>query len=405
MSFLDKIRPGKMLHAKELRERYTVYPPERPANMPIRDFAAAVTGGDRIIAEIKHRSPSHPAFTQPARPATLARLYQRNGAAAQSIVVDQEHFGTSLADVAEVKAACDLPVLTKDFVVDETQITEAWAAGADCVLLIVRMLEGQRLTALLAFAHDLGLHVLVECHDLTDIEMATAAGARIVGVNNRNLATLRTDLAHGAGMLPHLPGGVIRVSESGLYTRDDILTMAEHGADTFLIGHALLRSDDPGRKVAELSAREPEERTRVKVCGITNVEDARMAQAAGADILGLILADSPRQVDPDQGRAIRQALPRTRLCGVFVDPSLEELAGAAETIDLDLVQLHGQESPDFARAVRDRLGLPVIKALTPDQATPENTALYEGRRLHPGGPAQGHGTRAFQPRRLPARRV
>lgn len=393
MSFLEKIRPIKIKHAKELRSRYTVYKPERPASMPIRDFEVALTGEDRIIAEIKHRSPSHPAFVQPARPATLARIYQRNGAAALSIVVDADHFGTSLADVAEVRAATNLPILTKDFIVDEAQITEAWAAGADAVLLIVRMLEVARLKELLIFAHDLGLHVLVECHDRDDIEQALGAGARLVGVNNRNLATLTTDLSHGAGMLPHLPAGVVRISESGLYTRADILTMAGHGADAFLIGHALLQAADPGRKVAELGGREPEQGLRVKVCGLTSVEDARLAHEAGADILGLILADSPRRVGRDDGRAIRAALPETRLCGVFVNPSVGEVEEAATALGLDLVQLHGQESPELVREVRDRTGLPVIKALTPDQADPDTARHYQAAAYIlvdlPKGPEKG----------------
>lgn len=376
MSFLDRIRPSKVKHASDLRDLYTVYPPQRPAHWPIRDFQAAVTGGDRLIAEIKEKSPSHPEFRQPASPADLARFYRRGGAAALSIVVDREHFGTSLSDVAAVKGSVDLPVLTKDFIVDEAQISEAWAAGADAVLLIVSMLDGPTLTRLLTFAHDLGLHVLVECHDRAEIESAVSAGARLVGVNNRNLATLTTDLAHGARMLPHLPADVIRISESGLYGRDDILTMAGHGADAFLVGHALLQHPDPGRKVAELSGREPERALRVKICGITGIEDARLALGAGADILGLILAESPRRVAPELGRDIRAALPDARLCGVFVDPDLPELEAAVSAMDLDLIQLHGAESPEFVREVRDRLGRPVIKALDPQQATPENARSY-----------------------------
>lgn len=380
MSFLDKIRPGKEQHAKMLRNSYTVHKAMRPGDFPIRDFPKALTGGGRLtrlIAEIKAKSPSHPAFRQPASPASLARFYRRNGAAALSIVVDAEHFGTSLSDVAAVKAAVDLPVLTKDFIVAEEQISEAWAAGADAVLLIVGMLDEGSLKRLLAFAHGLGLHVLVECHDRREIELAGAAGASIVGVNNRNLATLETDLSHGAGMLPHLSANVIRVSESGLYSRDDILTMAGHGADAFLVGHALLQHPDPGRKVAELSGKEDAGALRIKICGITNVDDARSAHDAGADILGLICAESPRRVSLDSGRAIRKALPNARLCGVFVDPRWEDLTAAVANLDLDMIQLHGEESPDFVRKVRDHFGCPVNKALTPDQATPERVAAYD----------------------------
>ncbi len=377
MSFLKKIRPAKEAEVRALRAALAQVKPRRIGDRPVRDFAAALQGGQRLIAEIKHKSPSHPQFQQLATPATLARAYRRNGAAALSIVTDAAHFGTSLADVAAVRSAVPLPVLVKDFVIDETQLTAAWAAGADAVLLIVRMLKADRLQTLLRHAHDLGLHVLVECHDRTDIELALASEARLIGVNNRNLATLTTDLAHGAAMMPLVPQTVTRISESGLYTRADIEHMAGHGADAFLVGHALLHSHDPGRKVAELCGRESETAIRVKTCGLTSAEDAVMAHQAGADFLGLIFAPSRRQVSPDTARAIRQAVPRARLCGVFVDEPVDRVASLAETCDLDLIQLHGDESPAVCREVAHATGRPLIKALTADRATPERAARYD----------------------------
>jgi len=196
MSFLQKILPLKQAEVVELKQAYASSKPTRPDDLPVREFHAAMLGGYRLIAEIKHKSPSHASFYQPASPATLARAYKRNGAAALSIVTDAPNFGTSLSDVAAVKAAVDLPVLVKDFVIDEVQLLAAWAAGADAVLLIVRMLDETRLNELLAYAQSLGLHVLVECHDQSDIDLAIAAKAQLIGVNNRNLATLTTDLNH-----------------------------------------------------------------------------------------------------------------------------------------------------------------------------------------------------------------
>jgi indole-3-glycerol phosphate synthase/phosphoribosylanthranilate isomerase len=376
MSFLQMILPSKQAEVATLRAALAQATPTRADNGPVRDFAAALQGGNRLIAEIKRKSPSHPSFRQLATPANLARTYRRNGAAALSIVTDAAHFGTSLEDVAVVRAAAALPVLVKDFVIDEVQVLAAWAAGADAVLLIVRMLDRLRLGELLAYAESLGLHVLVECHDRTDIDLALAARARLIGVNNRNLATLTTDLAHGAAMLPHLARPAVRVSESGLYVRADIEHMAALGADAFLVGHALLGSRDPGRKVAELLGREREGELRVKTCGITTPADALLAHHAGAHVLGLIFAPSARQVDVTQARQIRQAVPEARLCGVFVDAPPAAVAAAAEACDLDLIQLHGSETPEACREVAELCGRPLIKALAVDQATPALAATY-----------------------------
>lgn len=375
MSFLQKILPAKQAEVRTLRAVLAQAKPVRTSE--VRDFATALKGGDRLIAEIKRKSPSHPEFHQLASPATLARAYLRNGAAALSIVTDAPHFGTSLADVAAVKAAVSLPVLVKDFVIDEVQLLAAWVAGADAVLLIVRMLDGDRLGELLKYAHSLGLHVLVECHDQADIDLAINAEARLIGVNNRNLATLTTDLSHGAAMMPGVPKQATRISESGLYRRSDILCLAAVGADAFLVGHALLQSRDPGRKVAELSGREAEDGRRVKTCGITNVADAVMAHEAGSHILGLILANSPRQVAAEQILKIRAAVPNARLCGVFVDEQLDEVATVAHRCDLDLIQLHGHESPEYCQQLAEASGLPLIKALAADEATCELAATYD----------------------------
>jgi len=377
MSFLKKILPAKQAEVELLRQAFAKTEPQRIAQMPVRDFSAALLDGNKLIAEIKHKSPSHSSFYQPASPATLARVYQRNGAAALSIVTDTPNFGTSLSDVAAVKEAVILPVLVKDFVIDEVQLLAAWAAGADAVLLIVRMLSKSRLNELLNYAHNLGLHVLVECHDQTDIDLALAAKAKLIGVNNRNLATLTTDLSHGAALLPGVPKPAIRISESGLYQRRDILHMAGQGADAFLVGHALLHSRDPGRKVAELCGHELETVLRVKTCGITNIADALIAHEAGSNILGLIFASGERMVGVERACAIRQAVPKAKLCGVFVNENPQKITEIAKSCDLDLIQLHGNESPDTCKQLAESTGLPLIKALTPNLATAEHAGVYD----------------------------
>lgn len=230
----------------------------RAAAQPVRDFRAALAGGGRVIAEIKRRSPSVPAFRHGGDPARLARTYRDNGAAAISIVTDAPNFGTGLGDVTFVRTAVGLPVLVKDFVIDDYQVLEARAAGADALLLIARILAPAPLARLLGRVRELGMEALVECHDEADVEQSVAAGARIIGVNNRDLGTLATALGTCERLLPLVPAGVLRVAESGIWYRVDVVELARRGADAFLVGGALLSSADPGRKLRELLGTEPE---------------------------------------------------------------------------------------------------------------------------------------------------
>ena len=381
MNFLERIRPSKVAEAEALRKQFAATPPARPAGMPVRDFGAALTDGGGIIAEVKRTSPSDPSLQRLGPPGALARAYRRGGACALSIVTDAPHFGTSLADVASLRDAVDLPILTKDFIIDAAQIQAAWAAGADAVLLIVSMLDSNSLKELLGVARELGLAVLVECHDEAEISMAQDAGAALIGVNNRNLKTLSTDLSHGESLLPFVGDGMghhaITVSESGLNRRKDIERMAMAGADAFLIGHALLLSPDPGRKVAELSGLQAEGARQVKICGLTHPEDALAAHESGAHLLGLIFAGGPRKVDLEQALAIREAVPEARLCGVFQDQDPIEIARVVDRCDLDLIQLHGDESSAFCRRLAEETGRPLIKALRPNQVVAETLDSYD----------------------------
>ena len=362
MNFLERIRPVKEAEVAALRARFALAPPRR-SGPPVRDFAAALGGGERLIAEVKRCSPSDPGFRQDAAVERLAAVYQRGGAAAVSIVTDRANFGTSLDDVAALRAASSLPVLAKDFVLDEVQVQAAWAAGADAVLLIARLLSPARLAELLACVRSLGLESLVECHDEADIRAALAAGATLVGLNNRDLNALTTDVGLTARMLPLLPDGVVKVAESGIDRRDQVTALAARGADAFLVGHALLKHADPGRKLRQLLGTEDEDAPLLKICGLTDVADATAAHAAGADLLGVIFAASERRVDPARALAIRSAVPGARLVGVFRDEAPDRVADIALACGLDLLQLHGAESPSECTALRNRTGLPVIKAL------------------------------------------
>jgi indole-3-glycerol phosphate synthase len=225
---------------------------DRAARVSVRPFRPAIRGGDRIIAEIKRKSPSVPAFKQNGPVEDLARTYHANGAAAISIVTDAEHFGTCLADVALVREAVPLPVLVKDFVIDGYQVVEARAAGADALLLMARILTPAELGALLARVRDQGMSSLVECHDAEDLHKAVAAGATTIGINNRNLRTLTVSLETTRQLAAELPPDACTVSESGIDRRDQIEELSALGIDAFLIGGSLLSADDPGAKLREL---------------------------------------------------------------------------------------------------------------------------------------------------------
>ncbi|MCC6402925.1 MAG: indole-3-glycerol-phosphate synthase [Fimbriimonadaceae bacterium] len=222
---------------------------------PVRGFRSALTAAERrpaLIAEIKRRSPSRRAEWPGIVPARFAALYQASGAAALSVLTDGPGFGGSPQDLREARAACSLPVLRKDFTVGELDVYEARAMGADAILLIVRGLDDAELRGLGQLASSLGLAALVEVHDRGELERALASGAEIVGVNNRDLANFQTTLEPSLELLPKIPPGVTRVSESALHSTEDVRSVHESGADCVLIGTAFCSASDPGAKVREV---------------------------------------------------------------------------------------------------------------------------------------------------------
>ena len=224
-------------------------PPPRPVLEPLRRSAHI-----GVIAEVKRRSPGAGAIDPDLDPLRLSAEYEAGGAFAISVLTDAKWFGGSLDDLRGVRDARGVPVLRKDFVIDEIQVTEARAAGADLVLLIVRILEPAMLRDLRAMIHGLGMTALVEVHDEWEVEAALEAGAGLVGVNNRNLTVFRTDLAVTERLARYVPGDVLLVSESGIRDGDDVARVAAAGADAVLVGEALVRGASPGGLVAEMAA-------------------------------------------------------------------------------------------------------------------------------------------------------
>ena len=218
-----------------------------------RGFAAALrrAPAPAVIAEFKRASPSKGEIRPSAEPAAIAASYEAAGAAALSVLTDGPFFSGSLADLAAARAATSLPVLRKDFIVHPIQVAEARATGADAVLLIVATLSDEELTALLAEASRLGIDALVEVHEETEAERAVAAGATLVGVNNRDLRPFVTDPVVTKRLAPHLAGRTI-VAESGIDSPATIADLSAAGAHAFLIGEALMTAPDPGLRLAEL---------------------------------------------------------------------------------------------------------------------------------------------------------
>jgi indole-3-glycerol phosphate synthase len=211
-----------------------------------------------VIAECKRRSPSRGILRRDYDPVAIARSYERAGAAAISVLTEPAFFDGALSHLERVREAVDLPVLRKDFVVDGYQVVEARAAGADALLLIVAALDDETLRHLLALAGDEGLAALVEVHDHVELDRALAAGATLVGVNNRNLRTLAVDVDTSHRLIDGVPDSVVAVAESGLRTAADLAALTRAGFDAFLVGERLVSEADPGTALAALLA--PEER-------------------------------------------------------------------------------------------------------------------------------------------------
>ena len=222
-----------------------------------RDFVGAIrakiaAGNAAVIAEIKKASPSKGVIRADFNPAEIAKSYEAGGAACLSVLTDLEYFQGSADYLKQARAACNLPVLRKDFMIDAYQVYEARAMGADCILLIVAALELSQMRELETIAHELGMAVLVEVHDGDELELALQLETPLVGINNRNLRTFAVTLQTTLGLLDRLPDDRIIVTESGIFTTDDVKLMTDNNVHTFLVGEAFMRQPEPGVELAKV---------------------------------------------------------------------------------------------------------------------------------------------------------
>lgn len=224
---------------------------------PARDFVGAIrnkiaAGKAAVIAEIKKASPSKGVIRADFRPADIAASYEQGGAACLSVLTDEQYFQGSADYLKQARAACSLPVLRKDFMIDEYQVYEARAMGADCILLIAAALSLAQMQQLEAVAHGLGMAVLVEVHNGEELAQAIQLTTPLLGINNRNLRTFEVTLDTTLGLLNQISGDKIVVTESGIFTADDVKLMRDHAVHTFLVGEAFMRQDNPGAELAKV---------------------------------------------------------------------------------------------------------------------------------------------------------
>ncbi len=255
MSILERIVAAKRneLEAAMRAVPYADIERKASAAAPPRPFADALRARrPAVIAEAKRASPSRGVLRASFDAAAIARSYEKAGAACLSVLTDREFFQGSAVDLVEARAACRLPVLRKDFMLEPYQVLESRAMGADCILLIAACLAPMQMRSLEAIARELGMAVLVEVHDARELELALALETPLIGINNRNLRTFETRLETTLELLPGIAPGRTVITESGILSSADVARMREHGVPAFLVGEAFMRAADPGAALREL---------------------------------------------------------------------------------------------------------------------------------------------------------
>jgi indole-3-glycerol phosphate synthase/phosphoribosylanthranilate isomerase len=349
---------------EEMRQRASEQP--RP-----RDLLAAFEPRSQVhmIAEVKRASPSKGMLAPHLDPVETARLYEANGAAAISVLTEPHFFLGAPEYLTAIKKAVNVPVLCKDFIVDEYQVYEARVWGADAILLICAILDDTQLRYLLRLANEYHMRCLVEVHSCEEAQRAVDAGAKVIGVNSRDLATFKMNPYLLRELRQIIPTDRVVVAESGIHTGADARRLARYDVQAMLVGESLVKSQNIPAQMHTL-LHEANAGTQVKICGLRTSEHIHVAAEAGADLLGFIFHEpSHRYIQPQQVRSVLEvgesfapaiegrATPD--LVGVFVNKEATFINDVIEQAGLHFVQLHGNETPAFCQ----RIQRPVIKAL------------------------------------------
>ena len=343
-------------------------------------FEAALRQQDfKFICEVKKASPSKGIIAEHFPYFDIAKEYEVAGAAAISVLTEPDFFKGDKKYLQEIASTVKIPVLRKDFIIDEYQIYQAKVWGASAILLICACLDVPTLTKFRELADSLGLSSLVEAHDEHEVQMAIDCGARIIGVNNRNLKDFTVDVQNSVRLRNLVQDDVIFVSESGLETPEDIQVLRDNNIGVALMGETFMRSPNKVEKLAYLYG--PTYYTpKVKMCGISKVETIPAVVEAKPDYMGLVFASSKRQVTVDQAKTLVEELHKQytkrynngaeqsnddeiKTVGVFVNETLDNLVSIATEANLDVVQLHGDEDEAFIQSLKGRTNVEVWKAV------------------------------------------
>ena len=343
-------------------------------------FEAALRQQDfNFICEVKKASPSKGIIAEHFPYLDIAKEYEVAGAAAISVLTEPDFFKGDKKYLQEIASTVKIPVLRKDFIIDEYQIYQAKVWGASAILLICACLDVPMLTKFRELADSLGLSSLVEAHDEHEVQMAIDCGARIIGVNNRNLKDFTVDVQNSVRLRNLVQDDVIFVSESGLETPEDIQVLRDNNIGVALMGETFMRSPNKVEKLAYLYG--PTYYTpKVKMCGISKVETIPAVVEAKPDYMGLVFAPSKRQVTVDQAKTLVEELHKQytkrynngaeqsnndeiKTVGIFVNETLDNLVTIATEVNLDVVQLHGDEDEAFIQSLKERTNVEVWKAV------------------------------------------
>ena len=336
-------------------------------------FEAALRQQDfNFICEVKKASPSKGIIAEHFPYLDIAKEYEMAGAAAISVLTEPDFFKGDKKYLQEIANTVKIPVLRKDFIIDEYQIYQAKVWGASAILLICACLDVPTLTKFRELADSLGLSSLVEAHDEHEVQMAIDCGARIIGVNNRNLKDFTVDVQNSVRLRNLVQDDVIFVSESGLETPEDIQVLRDNNIGVALMGETFMRSPNKVEKLTYLYG--PTYYTpKVKMCGISKVETIPAVVEAKPDYMGLVFAPSKRQVTVEQAKILIEELHKqcinhydtkvVKTVGVFVNETLDNLVRIADTANLDAVQLHGDEDEAFIQSLKERTNVEVWKAI------------------------------------------
>ena len=355
-------------------------------------FEAALRQQDfNFICEVKKASPSKGIIAEHFPYLEIAKEYEVAGAAAISVLTEPDFFKGDKKYLQEIASTVKIPVLRKDFIIDEYQIYQAKVWGASAILLICACLDVPTLTKFREIADSLGLSSLVEAHDEAEVQMAIDCGARIIGVNNRNLKDFTVDVQNSVRLRNLVQDDVIFVSESGLETPEDIQVLRDNNIGVALMGETFMRSPNKVEKLAYLYG--PTYYTpKIKMCGISKVETIPAIVDAKPDYMGLVFAPSKRQVTVDQAKTLVEELHKQyvnrynrdaeqysnqtlihqefiKTVGIFVNETLNNLVTIATEVNLDAVQLHGDEDEAFIQSLKERTNVEVWKAVQIRSAT------------------------------------